>query len=222
MLEMVLNNLYKSTPMQSTFSMNLLALVDGAPRVVNLKQALTYFIKFRRQVVERRSAFELKTARQRAHILEGLRIALSNLDAVIALIRRSKDVEAARSGLMEEFGLDQQQSQAILDMQLRRLAALERQKIEKEYSDLQKTIRDLEELLADPRKVSSVVREETHDLKKSFGEPRRTEILEQEVGQFTREALEPHQDVVITLSRRGYIKRIPAATYRSQHRGVYS
>ena len=216
--QVVLNNLYKHTAMQSSFSANMLALVDGTPRVITLKSALQHFIEFRQQVVTRRSEFELKKARARAHILAGLRIAISQLDAVIALIRASADAEAARNGLMERFGLDEPQAQAILDMQLRRIAALERERIEKEYQDLQETIIGLEELLGDPAKVLAAVKKETQQLKKKFGEPRRTEIAD-EVNDFSRAELEAHEQVVVTLSQTGYIKRIPAATYRNQHRG---
>ena len=214
----VLNNLYKLTAMQSSFSANMLALVAGMPRVITLRQALQYFIDFRREVVTRRSEFELKRARARAHILAGLRIAISNLDAVIALIRASKDAEAARNGLIERFGLDEPQAQAILDMQLRRIAALERERIETEYQELQTTIKGLEELLANPALVMAEVKQETLQLKKKFGQPRRT-IISDEAYDFKREDLEAHQQVVVTLSQAGYIKRIPAVTYRNQHRG---
>ena len=214
----VKNNLYKHTAMQSTFSANMIALVDGAPEIVTLKQALQHYIDFRREVVRRRSEFELRKAQERAHILEGLRIALSNLDAIIALIRNAMDVEEARNGLMERFDLDQVQAQAILDMQLRRLAALERERIENEYQQLQAVMRELEELLADPRKVLAVVRAETEETKKKVRGARMTQIGG-EAEEFDRAALEPHQQVVVTLSKAGYIKRIPAVTYRSQHRG---
>ena len=217
--EKILANLYEHTAMQTAFPINMLALVDGTPRVLTLKQALTYYIGFRRQVVERRSQFELRRARERAHILEGLRIAINNLDAVIALIRQSPDAEAARNGLMEQFGLDQPQAQAILEMQLRRLAALERKKIEDEYQELMKTIAGLEALLADPQKILKVVREDIQKLSEKFGTPRRTEINEEEARRRTRAELEPHQEVVVTLTKNGYIKRIPSTTYRNQHRG---
>ena len=214
----VLNNLYKHTSMQSAFHMNMLALVDGQPRVLGLKAALSHYIDFRRNVVRRRAEFDLGKARERAHILAGLRTALLNLDAVIALIRGSEDVESARQGLIAQFDLDEIQAQAILDMQLRRLAALEREKIESEYQELQKWIGELEGLLADPSKVLKVVKEETLKHQKKYGDPRRTEIRDEEAMDFTKEQLTPHQDVVITLSDRGYIKRIPKETYRLQHR----
>lgn len=214
----ILNNLYKYTPMQSTFSTNMLAIVHGAPRVITLKQALQHYIEFRREVVTRRSVYELKVAKKRSHVLEGLRVALSNLEAIIALIRGADDVDAARKGLIEKFDLDQIQAQAILDMQLRRMAALEREKIESEYRGLQTVIKELEELLGDPEKVLAVVKDETLELKKTLRGARRTAIRG-EVQEFSREDLEAHEQVVVTLSQGGYIKRIPASTYRNQHRG---
>ena len=214
----ILNNLYKHTAMQSTFSVNMLALVDGIPRVITLKQALQHYIDFRRQVVTRRSEFELKKAQERAHVLEGLRTALQNLDSVIALIRAAKDVETARTSLMQWHDLTERQAQAILDMQLRRIAALERERIDNEYKELQKTIRGLEEMLGDPEKVSAEVKRETRELRKKIGEDRRTDISG-EVRDFSREDLEAHEQVVVTLSQGGYIKRIQAGTYRNQHRG---
>ena len=220
----VLNNLYKLTAMQSSFSANMLALVGGMPKVITLKSALQSYIDFRREVVTRRARFELKRARERAHILEGLRIALANLDAIIALIRNAPDADAAKQGLIEWYDLDAVQAQAILDMQLRRIAALEREKIETEYQELQETIAELEALLADPEKVSAEVARETEELKKKVRGARRTQIAG-EAQEFSREELEAHEQVVVTLSQGGYIKRIPASTYRNQHRGgkgVYS
>lgn len=214
----ILNNLYKYTAMQSNFSANMLALVDGSPRVITLKQALQHYIGFRKEVVTRRSRYELKKARGRAHILEGLRTALQFLDDIIALIRSAKDVEAARQGLMSSYDLDELQAQAILDMQLRRFAALEREKIETEYHEILQTISHLEELLADVSKILAVVKDETQELKKKFGEKRRTAIAG-EAEELEDEDLVAREKVVITLSREGYIKRIPAFTYRSQHRG---
>ena len=214
----VLNNLYKLTAMQSSFSANMLALVEGMPRVITLRQALQQFLEFRQEVVRRRTEFELKKARQRAHILAGLRIALSHLDEVINLIRNSESAQAARQELIARFGLDEDQSQAILDMQLRRLAALEREQIEKEYQEIQAAIRDMEELLADEKKVLGVVKKELRDLRKKHGDERRTDISE-EASDLSREELEPHEQIVVTLSQGGYIKRIPANTYRNQHRG---
>ena len=214
----VLNNLYKHTAMQSSFSANMLALVDGTPRIFNLKQALQHFLDFRQVVITRRSEYQLKKAQERAHILAGLRIAISNLDEVIALIRAAADAQAARDQLMVRFDLDERQAQAILDMQLRRLAALERERLEEEYQKLQVEIRRLEDLLASPAKVLAEVKQETLELKEKFGQDRRT-MISDEAYDVDRRALEAHEQVVVTLSEAGYIKRIPAATYRNQHRG---
>ena len=214
----VLNNLYKFTPMQSSFSANMLALIDGMPRVFTLRQALQQFLEFRREVIRRRTEFELAKAQQRAHILAGLRIAISNLDAVIALIRNADSAQDAKQQLITRFGLDDDQAQAILDMQLRRLAALERQQIENEYNELQTAIRGMEELLASDRKMLNEVKKELRELKKKHGDDRRTDISH-EASDLSRELLEPHEQIVVTLSQAGYIKRIPASTYRNQHRG---
>jgi len=215
----VLNNLYKYTAMQSAFFINMLALVDGQPRVISLKEALQYFIDFRRQVITRRSKFELKVAKARAHILEGLKIALDNIDKVIATIKKAETAETARRDLMSGFGLSQAQAQAILDMQLRRLANLERKKLLDEYAELLKTISYLEDLLANPRRVLALINEEVGELKAKFGDDRRTEISEEEITEFREEDLIPHQRVVVTLSKRGFVKRVPSPNYRSQHRG---
>ena len=214
----VLNNLYKFTAMQSTFSANMLALVDGMPRVITLRQALRHFLEFRREVIRRRTEFELKKARQRAHILAGLRIAISHLDEVIQLIRNSESAQAAKQQLIVRFGLDGDQSQAILDMQLRRLAALEREQLEKEYQEIRQAIREMEELLADDKKVLNEIKKELRQVKKKHGDDRRTDIS-QEAHDLSREELEAHEQIVVTLSQGGYIKRIPANTYRNQHRG---
>jgi len=217
--QQVLNNLYKHTAMQSAFFVNMLALVDGQPRVISLREALQYYVDFRREVITRRSRFELKEAKARAHILEGLRIALDNLDRIIATIRQSETVEEARKKLMAGFGLTQIQAQAILDMQLRRLANLERQKILDEYAELVKKIAYLEDLLANPRRILLLVKEEVAELKSKYGDSRRTTIVEQGVLEFTEEDLIPHERVVVTLSSRGFIKRIPSRNYTVQHRG---
>lgn len=219
MPEQVLNNLYQHTALQSAFFVNMLALVDGQPKVLNLRQALRYYIDFRREVVIRRSRFELNKARERAHILEGLIKALDNLDAVIQAIRESEDAEVARVRLMESFDLTVIQAQAILDMQLRRLAALERQKILDEFQELQARIAFLEDLLADPVKILGVVREETVTLKKEFGDKRLSEISDEEARGFTNEELIPHLDVVVSISSRNYAKRLPIDAYRLQRRG---
>ncbi|MFQ6122492.1 MAG: DNA gyrase subunit A [Dehalococcoidales bacterium] len=217
--EQLLNNLYKYTTMQSAFFVNMLALVDGQPRVISLKEALQNYIDFRHQVITRRSRFELKQAKARAHILEGLRIALDNIDRVIAIIRKSDTAEAARHSLMANFGLSQTQAQAILDMQLRRLANLERRKILDEYAEVVKTIAYLEDLLANPRRILLLVKGEVDELKSKYGDSRRTEIVEQGVVGFAEEDLIPHQRMVVTLSKRGYVKRVPARAYTPQHRG---
>ncbi len=215
----ILNNLYKHTPLRSSFSVNMIGLVAGTPRVLTLKAALRHYIEFREEVIRRRAEFDLRKARARVHVLEGLRTAIENLDRVIEIIRGSSDVENARNNLMSEFDLSEIQAQAILDMQLRRLAALEREKIETEYNELLKTIQELEELLASPEKVRGVVRTETREMKRKYGQERRTEVHEQELGEWRREDMEPHKDVVITLSNSGYIKRVNQDTYRAQHRG---
>ncbi len=215
----VLNNLYKHTAMQSSFFVNMLALVDGQPRVISLKEALQYYIDFRHQVITRRSKFELKQAKARAHILEGLKIALDHINKVIATIKKSATAEVARRALMSGFGLSQAQAQAILDMQLRRLANLERRKIADEYAELVKTIAYLEDLLANPKRILLLIKEEVSQLKEQFGDDRRTEISEEEITEFREEDLVPHQRVVVTLSHRGFVKRVASRSYRSQHRG---
>ena len=215
----VLNQLYKHTSMQQSFFVNMLALVDGQPRVLGLKLMLQYFIDFRRIIIRRRSEFDLRKAQERAHILEGLKIALDNLDAVIALIRGSESVEAARQGLMTTFELSELQANAILDMQLRRLARLEREKLEEELAELLKTIAYFEDLLANSYKIDGLIKEESLELKKKYGNPRRSQINAEEALELTDADLIPHQEVVVTLSRRGYIKRVPADTYRRQQRG---
>jgi len=215
----VLKNLYKHTAMQSAFFVNMLALVDGQPRVISLKEALQNYIDFRREVITRRSRFELKGAKARAHILEGLKIALDQIDRVIATIRKSETAEKARQSLMTDFGLSQIQAQAILDMQLRRLANLERQKVFEEYTEVLKNIAYLEDLLANPRRVLLLIRDEVTELKSKYGDPRRTEISAQGEVEFNEEDLIPHQRVVVTLSNRGFVKRVPSQLYTLQHRG---
>ncbi|MEE8194493.1 MAG: DNA gyrase subunit A [Dehalococcoidales bacterium] len=217
--QQVLNNLYRYTQMQSAFFVNMLALVAGQPRVISLREALQHFIDFRRRVVTRRSRFELKVARDRAHILEGLRIALDNIDRVVATIRKSQTAEAARLALMADFSLSKAQAQAILDMQLRRLANLERRKILEEYAQVVKTIAYLEELLANPRRMLLLIKEEVAQLKTKHSDPRRTEISVQEALDFNQEDLIPHQRMVVTLSDRGFVKRVPSRVYTLQHRG---
>ena len=215
----ILNNLYKHTPLRSSFSVNMIGLVRGAPRVLTLKQALQHYIEFREEVVRRRAEFDLKKAKARLEVIEGLRIAIDNLDRVIQIIRGSADVEDARSGLITEYSFSRVQAQAILDMQLRRLAALEREKLENEYKELTKQIEKLEALLSDQNKVSSEVIRETKQMQRKYGSDRRTVVHPEELGEFRREDIEPHEDVVITLTRNGYIKRVKLDTYRNQHRG---
>ena len=217
--EVVLNNLFKHTALRTSFNSIVLALVDGQPQVLNLKRALELFIQHRQEVIRRRSEFLQKRAQDRDHVVQGLLLALNRLDEVIAIIRGSQDVETARNNLMERLDLSQIQAQAILDMQLRRLAALERERLEKEHEELLKTIAELEGLLADPAKVLSEVKSETRKLKKSYNDDRRTVIYDEEVVDQTDDQFITHQDVVVTLSQRGYIKRVPADTYRTQHRG---
>ena len=215
----VLNNLLRHTALRSSFNVIMLALVDGQPQVLPLKRALSLFIEHRQVVIRRRSEFLLKRAQDRDHIVQGLLLALERLDEVIALIRGSRDVETARNNLMEQMQLTQPQAQAILDMQLRRLAALERERLEQEHQDLIKTVAELLELLASPAKVLATVKSETRQLKKDFGDKRRTVIYEAEIEDLPVEDFVAHQDVVVTLSQKGYIKRVPYDTYRVQHRG---
>jgi DNA gyrase subunit A len=215
----VLNNFYKYTAMQSAFFINMVALVNGQPKVINLKEALTSYIDFRFEVITRRSQFELNKAKDRAHILEGFRIALNNLEQVIKIIRQSQTVESARANLMAAFTLSQIQAQAILDMPLRRLAKLEQDKITEEYAAVIKNISYLEDLLANPRKVLSLVAQDAEELKSKYGDPRRTVVEAEEIEEFRTEDLVPHETMVVTLTNRGFIKRIPASTYRLQHRG---
>ncbi len=216
----VLNALYKHTSMQTAFAVNLLALVDREPRTIRLKTAIEHFVDFRREVIRRRTEFDLEKARDRAHILEGLLKALDQLDLVIQTIRGSASAEAARTALQTApFDLTERQAQAVLDMQLRRLAALESQRIQEEYAELLQQINYLEDLLANPRKIDFLIKEESVDIKQKYGDERRTQIVEQEVEDFSEEDLIPHQEVVITLTQRGYIKRLPLETYRLQRRG---
>jgi DNA gyrase subunit A len=216
----VLSNLFKHTAMQSTFPFNMLALVDGQPRTVSLKRMLESFITHRREVIRRRSEHDLKKAQERGHILEGLLKALDQLDEVIKAIRRSPSAEEAKQRLMRApFRLSDRQAQAVLDMQLRRLARLEREKIQAEYAEIIKQIGYLEDLLANPRKIDYLIRDDAHEVKQRFGEDRRTEIIDQEPEEFSQADLVAHQDVVVTLSTRGYVKRQPLETYRAQRRG---
>ncbi len=215
----VLNRLFKYTALQSTFSIQLLALVDGEPRLLTLKRALELYVEHRQEVIVRRSRYELAKAQARAHVLEGLKIALDHLDAVIQTIRQSPDVETARARLMERFRLTEVQAQAILDMPLRRLAALERQKIDDEYEELIRRIAYLEDLLASPRKILGVVRTDLEELKKAYGDPRRTHIVHGVEAEFEEEELVAEETVLVLITQRGYIKRVPERVFRAQARG---
>ena len=217
--EQVLNNLFKHTAMQSTFFVNMLALVDGVPRVLSVPQVINHYLDFRKLIITKRSQYELRKAREREHVLLGLKIALDHLDEVIQTIRDSDSVEEARANLLSTYGLSLIQAQAILDMQLRRLAALEQQKILDELEELEKKISDLEDLLMNERKIIQLIRKETLELKKDYGDDRQTEIQEGEAEDFSVEDLVPHQEIVVSISGRGYAKRLPASTYRTQHRG---
>ncbi len=215
----VLNNLFKHTAMQSAFNLNMLALVDGQPQTLPIKSVIQHHIDWRREVIRRRTEYDLGKARERAHILEGLKIALDNLDAVIRTIRESADVETARKNLMERFGLSEIQAQAILDMRLARLAALERKKIEDEYLAVIQLIAELEDILANPGRILAIIKDELTELKRKHAGERRTRVADDESREMTDEDLIADEDVVVTISRRGYVKRQPVATYRRQHRG---
>ncbi len=214
----ILNNLYKQTSMQLNFGINMLALVNGEPKILNIRDALHHYIQHQIEVIRRRTEYDLKKARARAHILEGLRIALDHLDEVIALIRASRTTDEAREGLMTRFGLSEEQAQAILDMRLQRLTGLEREKIENEYAELMKKIAEYEAILADNQLVLNIIAEELTEIRERFADERRTEITIGEEA-ILDEDLIPQDEVLITISHTGYIKRIPVAAYRSQKRG---
>lgn len=215
----VLNNLYKQTQLQNAFSANFVALVDGTPHTIGLKQILVEYVKHRQRVIVRRTIFELTSAKRRAHILEGLKIALDNLDEVIKTIRASRTQEIAKEALISKFKLSEIQATAILDMQLRRLAALEREKIEKEYAEIKKLIDQLIAILRNPEKVLGIIKKETSEVSEKFGDTRRTKIYQQEVGEFSEQDLVAKEDTIITITKTGYIKRVPRGTYRVQARG---
>ncbi|MGI6702634.1 MAG: DNA gyrase subunit A [Clostridia bacterium] len=216
--QVVLNLLYKHTQLQDTFSIIMIALVDGQPRVLNLKEILEYYLAHQKDVVRKRTIYDLNKAEERAHILEGLRIALDNIDRVIAIIRGSKTDQIARDGLMKEFGLSEKQAQAILDMRLRRLTGLERDKIDEEYNELLEKIRYYKEVLEKEELLESIIKEEMLQIKAKFGDLRRTSIAP-DAKEFDIEDLIEEQEVAVTLTHFGYIKRVPAETYRSQRRG---
>jgi DNA gyrase subunit A len=215
----LLNNLYKHTALQTSFGINMLSLVDGEPKVLNLKQCLHHYLEHQKVVIRRRTAYELEKAEARAHILEGLRIALDHIDEIINLIRSSQTTEIARQGLMERFNLSEKQAQAILDMRLQRLTGLEREKIEEEYQELLSLIAELRAILADEEKVLEIIRTELLEIKERFNDKRRTEIVPGGAEFIEDEDLIPEQNIVITLTHNGYIKRLPASTYKSQNRG---
>jgi DNA gyrase subunit A len=215
----VLNNLYKHTALQQTFGVIMLAIVDNRPHVLGLKQMLQHFIDHRRNVIIRRTRFELKRAQERAHILEGLKICLDHLDEVIQTIRGARDTEDARNQLQEKFGLSERQAQAVLDLTLRRLTQLERAKIDDEYEEVIRTIAYLESILASDQKVLMLITEEMAEMARKYGDDRRTEISDQDATELSAEDLIPKEEVVVTLTHRGYAKRQPSRTFRAQQRG---
>lgn len=214
----VLNRLYKHTQLQDTFGVIMLALVDGEPKVLNLKEVLSNYLEHQKDIVIRRTRFDLQKAEDRAHILEGYRIALDNIDEIIQLIRSANNDGTAKEGLMTRFGLTERQAVAILDMQLRRLTGLEREKIEAEYAELQKQIAHFKAILGDMNMVYQIIKEELNEIRDKFGDERRTQITSDE-GEFEAEDLIAEEDIVVTMTHQGYIKRLPVDTYRSQRRG---
>jgi DNA gyrase subunit A len=215
----VLNQLYKYTPLQSTFGAQILALVNGEPRLLTLKRALSAYLEHRQVVITRRSEYELNKAKHRAHILDGLLIALANLDDVIQTIRESDDADVAKERLMARFSLSEIQAQAILDMQLRRLAALERQKIMDEHKEIMTQIAYLEDLLSHPKKILEIIRTDLNEIAESYGDERRTVIAPDATSDLSEEALVKKEDVLVSITQRGYVKRVSETTYRSQGRG---
>ncbi len=215
----VLNQLYKYTALQSTFAVQMLALVDGEPRTLSLKRLLQIFIEHRQTVITRRSQFELEKAKARQHILDGYLIALSNIDAIIKTIREAEDADVAKSNLMKKFKLTDLQAQAILDMQLRRLAALERWKIEEEHKQVTETIKYLEDLLANPKKILALIKDDMNEIAEKYGDDRRTRIAAEAKEDIHDEDLIPDESVLISLTERGYIKRVAASAFRLQSRG---
>ena len=215
----VLNNLFKETQMQANFGMNMVAIVNGAPHFLTLKQMLEYYLHHQEDVITRRTKFELKKAEARAHILAGLRIALDHIDEIIKIIRGSQNSDIAKAQLIQNFGLDDRQSQAILDMRLVRLTGLERDKIEAEYQDLQAKIADYKDILAKPERIDEIIYNELLDIQKRFGDDRRTKIAEGEAVSIEDEDLIEQKDVLLTLTHNGYIKRMPADEFKVQNRG---
>jgi len=217
-IDIVLNNLYKHTKMKTTFGINILAISEGRPKLFNLKELLECFLAHRKEVVERRTRYELRKARERAHILEGLKIALSNIDEVVQIIKKSDNVKTAHAKLKSRFGLSDIQAQAILDMRLQRLTSLETEKILEEYLELIKRIAYLEDILQNEKKLMLIIRDELLEIKEKYGDERRTEIIEDE-GEYEIEDFISLEDIVITYTRDGYLKRLPLSTYRKQRRG---
>jgi len=215
----VLNNLYKHTAMQSAFNLNMLALVDSSPKTLSLKDVLQYFIDYRKQVIKRRTEFDLGKAKERAHILEGFKIALVHIDEIVKTIRASKTPETALANLREKFELSEIQARAILEMQLRRLTGLERQKVEDDYRETIKLISELESILGNPRKIVFLIKQDMDELATKYGDDRRTKILDDLNRELTDQDLVADEDVVITVSNRNYVKRMPLSTYKAQHRG---
>jgi DNA gyrase subunit A len=216
----LLNQLYKMTPLQTSFNFNMLALVDGIqPRILGLQEMLEEFVKHRQKVVRRRTEFELRKAKERAHILEGYKIALDHIDEVIKTIRASKTTEEAEKNLMKQFGLSEIQAKAILAMQLRRLTGLERDAVENELNELLALIKRLEEILADEQEILNIIKSELLEMKEKYGDERRSKIINQELGKFSDEELIPDENVVVLLTTENYIKRTLTTDYRRQHRG---
>ena len=217
--EVILNNLYKMTMMQTTFNFNMLAIVKGAPKILSLKEILTYYLEHQEEVVRRRTEFELKKAESRAHIVEGLRIALDHIDEIIKIIRQSQTSEVAKSELMSKYGLSDRQAQAILDMRLVRLTGLEREKIEAEYKKLMEAIADYKDILAHRERIQQIIYDELKEIQRRFGDARRTELQVGDITNLEDEDLIEQQDIVVTLTHNGYIKRLPVDEFKSQNRG---
>lgn len=217
--EVILNNLYKMTLMQTTFNFNMLAIVNGAPKILSLKEILHYYLAHQEEVVRRRTEFDLKKAESRAHIVEGLRIALDHIDAIINIIRNSQTSEIAKNQLMDDYGLSDRQAQAILDMRLVRLTGLEREKIESEYQKLMEAIADYKDILAHQERINQIIYDELLEIQKKFGDERRTELQVGDITNIEDEDLIEEESIIVTLTHNGYIKRLPVDEFKSQHRG---
>jgi len=215
----VLNKLFQFTSLQTSYPANIVALVDGVPQTLNLRQIILLFLRHRHEIVRRRTIHDLKAAKMRAHILEGLTIALDNLDAVIETIKKSRDADTAKTNLMGKFKFTSIQATAILDMQLRRLAALERKKIENEYKEIKKIIDGLTAILVEPKKMLGVIRKELLEVKEKYADPRRTKVYAQAIGSFSEEDLVPNEEKIVVLTKTGYIKRVARGTFKTQRRG---